>query len=161
MRLGWAYCPPAIADALNRVRGPFNTSAPAQAAALAALEDRDHEARSRTHNRIWRDWLAGALTASGYRVHPSVGNFLLVEFADADAADAFLKSRGLIMRKMGAYGLPHCLRITIGSEAETRAVAAALAEFAAMALWLGPRGFSLEESLAGRSIPGTDASPPT
>ena len=133
LRLGWAYCPPAIADALNRVRGPFNTSAPAQAAALAALEDRDHEARSRTHNRIWRDWLAGALTASGYRVHPSVGNFLLVEFADADAADAFLKSRGLIMRKMGAYGLPHCLRITIGSEAETRAVAAALAEFAAMA----------------------------
>ncbi len=67
---------------------------------------------------------------AGYRVHPSVGNFLLVEFADADAADAFLKSRGLIMRKMGGYGLPHCLRITIGSEAETRATAAALAEFA-------------------------------
>ena len=130
LRLGWAYCPPGIADALNRVRGPFNTSAPAQAAALAALEDEAHEEKSRAHNRLWRDWLAGALTAAGYRVHPSVGNFLLVEFADADAADAFLKSRGLIMRKMGGYGLPHCLRITIGSEAETRATAAALAEFA-------------------------------
>jgi len=130
LRLGWAYCPPGIADALNRVRGPFNTSAPAQAAALAALEDEAHEEKSRAHNRLWRDWLAGALTAAGYRVHPSVGNFLLVEFTDADAADVFLKSRGLIMRKMGGYGLPHCLRITIGSEAETRATAAALADFA-------------------------------
>ena len=130
LRLGWAYCPPGVADALNRVRGPFNTSAPAQAAALAALEDEAHEEKSRAHNRVWRDWLAETLAAAGYRVHPSVGNFLLVEFADADAADAFLKSRGLIMRKMGGYGLPHCLRITIGSEAETRATAAALLDYA-------------------------------
>ncbi len=130
LRLGWAYCPPGVADALNRVRGPFNTSAPAQAAALAALEDEAHEESSRAHNWVWRDWLAAQLAASGYRVHPSVGNFLLVEFADADAADGFLKSRGLIMRKMGGYGLPHCLRITIGSEAETRATAAALADYA-------------------------------
>jgi histidinol-phosphate aminotransferase len=139
LRLGWAYCPPAIADALNRVRGPFNTSAPAQAAALAALEDEAHEEKSRAHNRIWRDWLAETLAAAGYRVHPSVGNFLLVEFADADAADAFLKSRGLIMRKMGGHGLPHCLRITIGSEGETRATAAALGEFAGAPAALRPR----------------------
>jgi len=130
LRLGWAYCPPGVADVLHRLRGPFNTSAPAQAAALAALEDREHEAKSRAHNRIWRDWLASELIALGYRVHPSVGNFLLVEFDNADLADAFLKSRGLIMRKMGAYGLGNCLRITIGSEAEMRATAAALAEFA-------------------------------
>jgi histidinol-phosphate aminotransferase len=138
LRLGWAYCPPGIADALNRVRGPFNTSAPAQAAALAALEDEAHEEKSRAHNRVWRDWLAETLAGFGYRVHPSVGNFLLVEFADADAADAFLKSRGLIMRKMGGYGLPHCLRITIGSEAETRATAAALDEFAGEQAGLRP-----------------------
>ena len=130
LRLGWAYCPPAVADVLNRVRGPFNTSAPAQAAALAALEDREHEARSRAHNKQWRDWLARELEGQGYRVHPSVGNFLLVEFDDADAADAFLKSRGLIMRRMGAYGLRRCLRITIGTEAEMRATAAALGELA-------------------------------
>jgi histidinol-phosphate aminotransferase len=53
-----------------------------------------------------------------------------VEFADADAADRFLKSRGLILRKMGAYELNHCLRITIGTEAETKALAAALADYA-------------------------------
>jgi histidinol-phosphate aminotransferase len=130
LRLGWAYCPPSVADVLNRLRGPFNTSAPAQAAALAALDDAEHEARSRAHNKTWREWLSRALESQGYRVHPSVGNFLLVEFADADGADAFLRSRGLIMRKMGAYGLPHCLRITIGTEAEMRATAAALTEFA-------------------------------
>ncbi len=140
LRLGWAFCPPAVADVLNRVRGPFNTSAPAQAAALAALDDREHEAKSRAHNKTWRDWLAGALTAQGYRVHPSVGNFLLVEFADADAADLFMKSRGLILRKMGAYGLGNCLRITVGTEAETKAAAAALADFAgAPALAAGRR----------------------
>jgi len=130
LRLGWAYCPPSVADVLNRLRGPFNTSAPAQAAALAALDDVEHETTSRIHNKTWREWLARSLTSQGYRVHPSVGNFLLVEFTDAEAADAFLRSRGLIMRKMGAYGLPHCLRITIGTEAETRATATALAEFA-------------------------------
>jgi len=130
LRLGWAFCPPSIADVLNRIRGPFNTSAPAQAAALAALDDREHEERSLAHNRKWRDWLGAELTKQGYRVHPSVGNFLLVEFGDADAADRFLKSRGLILRKMGAYGLGHCLRITIGTEAETRALAAALADYA-------------------------------
>jgi histidinol-phosphate aminotransferase len=130
LRLGWAFCPPDVADVLNRVRGPFNTAAPAQAAALAALDDREHEAKSRTHNKTWRDWLNAALTKQGYRVHPSVGNFLLVEFADADAADRFLKSRGLILRKMGAYELNHCLRITIGTEAETKALAAALADYA-------------------------------
>jgi histidinol-phosphate aminotransferase len=130
LRMGWAYCPPTIADVLNRLRQPFNTSAPAQAAALAALDDREHEAKSREHNKTWRDWLARALAAEGYRVHDSVGNFLLVEFADADGADLFLKARGLIMRKMGAYALGHCLRITIGTEAEMRATAAALADYA-------------------------------
>jgi histidinol-phosphate aminotransferase len=130
LRLGWAYCPPAVADVLNRVRGPFNTSAPAQAAALAALDDREHESKTRIHNKTWREWLLGELAGVGYRVHASVGNFLLVEFADADAADAFLKSRGIIARRMGAYGLGHCLRVTIGTEAETRATAAALAELA-------------------------------
>jgi histidinol-phosphate aminotransferase len=130
LRLGWAFCPPSIADVLNRIRGPFNTSAPAQAAALAALDDQEHVTKSLAHNRIWRDWLSAELTRLGYKVYPSVGNFLLVEFGDADATDRFLKSRGLILRKMGPYGLGRCLRITIGTEAETRALAAALADYA-------------------------------
>ncbi len=130
LRLGWAFCPPGVADVLNRIRTPFNTSLPAQAAALAALEDREHEQKSLAHNKKWREWLAAELKRQGYVVHPSVGNFLLVEFKDADGADRHLKSRGLILRKMGAYGLGHCLRITIGTEAEMRALATAMADYA-------------------------------
>jgi histidinol-phosphate aminotransferase len=134
LRIGWAYCPAGAADALNRIRGPFNVNAAAQAAAAAALEDVAFTDATRTHNDIWRDWLARKLTALGLGVMPSVGNFLLVRFAaekdrDADAADAYLARRGIIPRKVAGYGLPDCLRITIGTEAETRAVAEALADF--------------------------------
>jgi histidinol-phosphate aminotransferase len=134
LRLGWAFCPPAVADALNRIRGPFNVSAPAIAAGVAALADRAHVERSVEHNEKWLPWLAGELTTLGLKVIPSVANFLLVRFPDApdrnaDAADAFLKSRRIVVRKMGAYGLPDALRITIGTEAETRATAEVLAAF--------------------------------
>lgn len=136
LRVGWAYCPAGVADVLNRVRGPFNVNAAAQAAALAALEDVAFTDRTRTHNDIWRDWLAEKLAALGLQVMPSVGNFLLVRFAqdkarDANAADAYLARRGIIPRKVAGYGLPDCLRITVGTEAETRAVAQALGDFLA------------------------------
>ncbi|MCC6471607.1 MAG: histidinol-phosphate transaminase [Alphaproteobacteria bacterium] len=136
LRLGWAYCPAGVADVLNRIRGPFNVNAAAQAAGLAALEDVAFTDATRTHNDIWRDWLAGKLKAMGLTVTPSVGNFLLVRFAadkgrDANAADAYMARRGIIPRKVAGYGLPDCLRITVGTEAETRAVADALADFLA------------------------------
>ena len=134
LRVGWAYCPAGVTDVLNRVRGPFNVNAAAQAAALAALEDVAFTDQTRTHNDIWRDWLAQKLTALGLQVVPSVGNFLLVRFAtdkarDANAADAYLARRGIIPRKVAGYGLPDCLRITVGTEDETRAVAQALDDF--------------------------------
>lgn len=130
LRLGWAYCPPAVADVLNRVRGPFNVSQAAQAAGVAALADRDHVDRSRRHNARWREWLSAELSGLGLRPHPSVGNFLLVGFPEgprrAAEAAAALKAEGILVRAMESYGLPDCLRITIGTEAETRAVAEAL-----------------------------------
>jgi histidinol-phosphate aminotransferase len=134
LRLGWAYCPADVAEVLHRVRGPFNVNAAAEAAGLAALEDERHVDAARTHNEIWRPWLADRLAALGLTVHPSIGNFLLVGFPaaperSADAAYALLERRGLIARKMGAYGLPDCLRITVGLEEEMRATAAALAAF--------------------------------
>lgn len=134
LRLGWAYCPPAVADVLNRVRGPFNVAAPAQAAAVAALADAHHVARARAHNDRWLPWFRDALAALGFESAPSVGNFVLVRFpkeADAAAACDHLNARGIIPRRMGAYGLGDCLRITIGLEAEMRAVVDALAAFAA------------------------------
>jgi len=129
LRLGWAYCPPAIADVLNRIRGPFNVAAPALAAGEAALADREFFDLARRHNIYWRGWLAGELTKLGLEVTPSATNFLLVKFADARAADAFLRSRGIIVRAVASYGLPNHLRITIGREDEVRAVADALSEF--------------------------------
>jgi histidinol-phosphate aminotransferase len=136
LRLGWAYCPPAIADVLNRVRGPFNVTAPAQAAGVAAIEDVAALARARAHNQRWLPWFSERLSGLGLQLTPSVGNFVLPRFPDdprrnADAAYAFLQSRGILTRKMGAYGLPQHLRITIGTGEEMETVAAAVAEFMA------------------------------
>jgi histidinol-phosphate aminotransferase len=134
LRLGWAYCPPAIADVLNRVRGPFNVSAPALAAGIAALEDRVSLARARAHNDRWLPWFSEQLAGIGLPSTTSVANFVLPRFPDepsrnADAAFRFLQSRGILTRKMGSYGLPQCLRITIGTGEEMEKVASVLREF--------------------------------
>jgi histidinol-phosphate aminotransferase len=136
LRLGWAYCPPAIADVLNRVRGPFNVSVAAQAAGIAAVEDTEALNRARAHNDQWLPWLSERLAKLGLPLTPSVANFVLARFPEdprrnADAAFAFLQSRGILTRRIGAYGLPHHLRITIGTGPEMESVAAALAELMA------------------------------
>jgi histidinol-phosphate aminotransferase len=134
LRLGWGYFPPAIADVLNRVRGPFNVSTPALAAGVAAVEDTDALSRARAHNDRWQPWFSNRLAAIGLPLTPSVGNFVLPRFPDepgrdAQAAFAFLQSRGILTRMMGGYGLPQYLRITIGTGQEMEKVAAALGEF--------------------------------
>ena len=132
VRLGWAYCPPAVADALNRVRGPFNVNAMALAAGLAALEDPAHIATSRAHNAQWRDWLGQQLGALGYEIAASEANFIVLDFGDAEvakAADAFMGSQGVIARALAAYGLPAALRLTVGTEAGNRAAVTALQNF--------------------------------
>ncbi len=134
LRLGWLYGTPAVVDVVNRLRGPFNVSAPAQKAGIAALDDLEHETRARRHNATWLPWLAAEIEKLSLVVHPSAGNFVLVAFPsepgrDAAAANAHLEAEGLIPRAMGAYGLPHCLRISVGLEAENRALVASLARF--------------------------------
>jgi histidinol-phosphate aminotransferase len=132
-RLGWAYAPAPIADILNRVRGPFNVNAPAMAAGIAALAEPGWVEKSVAHNAEWRERLTGALRGLGIAVHPSEGNFILADFgtpARAKAADAALRARGLIVRAMGGYSLPHCLRITVGTAEECGMVEDALAAFA-------------------------------
>jgi histidinol-phosphate aminotransferase len=134
LRLGWAYCPAAVADVMNRVRGPFNVTAPAIAAGVAALEDKAHVDTAVAHNDRWLPWVSAEVTKLGIEVTPSIGNFVLMHFPtakgkDAAAADEFLKARGIILRRVAAYGLPNCLRMTIGTEDDNRRVVAALAEF--------------------------------
>jgi histidinol-phosphate aminotransferase len=134
LRVGWAFCPANVVEVLNRVRGPFNVSVPAQRAAAAALKDRKHVEDSLAHNEHWRGWLVDEIRKTGLRVDDSVGNFLLIHFPHdgphtAREADEFLVSRGLILRPVLAYGLPDCLRLTVAGEEANRKVAATLADF--------------------------------
>jgi histidinol-phosphate aminotransferase len=135
-RLGWCYAPAHVADALNRIRGPFNVNGPAIAAGVAALSDEGHVARAVEHNERWLPWLTAEIEKLGLKVTPSVGNFLLIHFPQmagksAKDADAFLTSRGLVLRGVAAYGLPDALRLTIGTEEANRLVVQALADFMA------------------------------
>jgi histidinol-phosphate aminotransferase len=136
IRIGWAYCPKAVADVLNCVRAPFNINIAAQRAAVAALADVAHTETAIRHNDTWRAWLTEQIRSLGLRVDDSVANFVLVHFLDSQGrcaadADRFLMARGIIMRACGSYELPNCLRLTIGSEEANRAAVAALREFMA------------------------------
>ncbi len=132
LRIGWGYGPAHVIGALERVRGPFNLSTPALLAAEAAARDAGHVARCRAENAANRARLAAALAALGVPSDPSHANFVLARFADpetASACDAALRARGIIVRKVAGYGLPNCLRITVGDAAACDRVAAAVADF--------------------------------
>jgi len=134
LRIGWGYGPRAIIEVLNRVRGPFNLSQTQLDAAEAAVRDTAYADQCRAENARLRDRLAHDLAALGIPSDTSQGNFVLARFADtaeAEACDLHLQSRGLIVRRVGNYGLPHCLRITVGDDAACARVAAAVAEFRA------------------------------
>ncbi|GJD91733.1 Histidinol-phosphate aminotransferase [Methylobacterium hispanicum] len=126
LRIGWMVAPAHVADAVNRIRGPFNLSAAAIRAGAAAIQDDAHVAAAVAHNDAWLARLTEEVRALGLAVTPSVANFVLVHFPDAPgrsaaAADAFLTGRGVITRRVAAYGLPDCLRVTVGSEAANTA----------------------------------------
>lgn len=134
LRLGWCFGPRDVIDAINRIRGPFNVNGAALAAGEAALADTAHIDRSVNHNEVWLKQMGDACRDLGLDVTPSVGNFLLVHFPDdaehsAEKADAFLQSRGVVVRRVAAYGLPDALRITIGTDQANKAVLTALKEF--------------------------------
>ena len=135
-RIGWAYGPAPVIEALNKIRAPFNVSTAGQHAAIAALEADDFVRRSHDHNLMWREWfveeLAG-LSNLGLRTVPSKANFVLVLFEGrltAEEAYKGLMARGYIVRWLPGQGLGHGLRITIGLEDEMRAIADALREMA-------------------------------
>jgi histidinol-phosphate aminotransferase len=134
LRLGWGYGPAHVIEALNRIRGPFNVSAPALAAGVASLGDRAHMENAAAHNDTWLARVTAEIEALGLTVTPSVGNFILIHFPDrpgkrAPDADAFLSARGILLRRMEAYHLPNALRMTIGEADANEATVAALTEF--------------------------------
>jgi histidinol-phosphate aminotransferase len=136
LRLGWMFGPAHIVDAVNRIRGPFNVSDGAIAAGVAAIEDVEHQERSREHNTRWLAWLTEEIGRLGLKVTPSVANFVLIHFPQAKGrtakdADTFLTARGLILRQTTAYKLPNALRLSVGTEEANRLVVAALKDFLA------------------------------
>lgn len=132
LRLGYGYCPADITDVLNRIRGPFNVSVPAQVAGIAALSDDTFIEKSVKHNTQWRAWTAEKLASCGLKVWPSAANFVLVSFKDEQQAEAcrlFMKQKGILVRQMGAYKLPESLRISIGSGEEMELAVSAIKEY--------------------------------
>ncbi|WP_149737992.1 histidinol-phosphate transaminase [Rhizobium sp. RU20A] len=134
LRIGWLYGPAEIVDALNRVRGPFNLSAPAIAAGAESIRDQAFMAAAVQHNEIWRTRVTAEIEALGLTVTPSVANFVLIHFPDEEGrraadADAFLMARGFILRAVRGYGFPNALRLTIGDEEANLGVVAALKAF--------------------------------
>ncbi|MEN3286728.1 MAG: histidinol-phosphate aminotransferase, partial [Bradyrhizobium sp.] len=134
LRVGWMFGPAHIIDAINRIRGPFNVSAPAMLAAVAAIEDTAHLQMSKMFTEQWRNWLTEEIGKLGLTVTPSVTNFILINFPNekgrtAEEADEFLTRRGLVLRALKNYQLPHALRMTIGTEEANRLVVDALRDF--------------------------------
>ena len=127
LRVGYAVSHPQVADLLNRVRQPFNVNSLALVAATAALGDLEHLERSRTLNRAGMQQLQDACRQWGLNWLPSVGNFLCVDVGRS-GREMFLEllKRGIIVRPVDNYGLPHFLRISIGSQAENARLIEAL-----------------------------------
>ena len=135
LRIGWAYGPEDVIDAIHRVRGPFNVNAPAMVAAIAALGDDGFMQASADHNESELKRVSEGLTALGFHVYPSVGNFVLIKFEDTKGrtssdADAFLRARGIVIRGVAPYGLGDCLRLSFGTAQANTDVLAAFEAFA-------------------------------
>lgn len=134
LRIGWAYCPAPVLDAVQRIRSPFNANAAAMAAAAAAVRDQAWIDRIREHNAAWLERIAETLRQVGLQVLPSVANFYLIRFPkggdmDARTAADFLIANGIIPRPVSAQDAGLELRITVGTDEENAAVLDALQRY--------------------------------
>ena len=135
LRIGWMFAAPQVCDAINRIRGPFNTALMQQLVGAAAIRDQEHVRRSAEHNAKWLSWVTAEIRKTGLRVDDSAANFVLIHFPsgekNAQAADTFLMQHGVILRSVASYGLPDCLRMTVGTEEQNRLVVSLLQQFMA------------------------------
>jgi histidinol-phosphate aminotransferase len=135
LRIGYGIGPADFLNEMNKIRGPFNTSGVAQAAALAALDDSEHVRRSVESNRAGLAQFEAGLKKLDIKPVPSVANFILINFdSDADAVAAELLKRGVIVRPMRWMGFPNAIRVSVGTKAENEKFLQALAELHATAV---------------------------
>lgn len=128
LRVGYAMAQPDAIDLLNKVRQPFNVTSMAQAAALAALEDEDYLVRSRQMLKAGRAQMMAGMRKLGLNPVESVTNFILIPFNKAAELTAALTKRKVIVRPMAGFGLPHHVRVSVGTTAENDQFLRALAE---------------------------------
>ena len=132
LRVGFGIAQPHVTDLLNRIRQPFNVNTLAQAAAIAALNDKAYLQKSAELNAQGYQQLTQAFDEMGLEYIPSYGNFVTVRVGDDKEAGARvnleLLKKGIIVRPIGGYGLPEWLRISIGLPEENAAFLMALKE---------------------------------
>ena len=123
IRLGWCYSSEKVASILNKVKGPFNTQSLSQEMAIIALDDKEYLSKVIKSNRDTKSWFESELEKIKIKTRPSEGNFSFVEMSEEEAKKIFahLANSGIIVRQLDSYGLPNCLRITIGTREEMEA----------------------------------------
>lgn len=135
LRIGWMHASAQVCDVISRIRGPFNTTWMQQLVGIAALKDRDHFWAAVRHNNHWLPWITAEIRKTGVRVDDSSANFVLIHFPEsgktAQDADDFLMKQGVILRGVGSYGLPNCLRMTVGTEEQNRLAVSLIQQFMA------------------------------
>ena len=134
LRLGWGYCSNYILNNLMKVRGPFSVNLAAILAGTAAINDIDFQNKSIEHNIKWMSWLEKELKKLNLSFQTSVTNFLLIKFSNetqfnAQSAEKFLASRGILVRGMSVYNLPSYLRVSLGTEEENMTLIKELKSF--------------------------------
>jgi histidinol-phosphate aminotransferase len=127
LRIGYAIGTEKMIHTLEKVRQPFNITIPAQAGALAALEDDEYLQKVLEVNAAGMKYIYGEFDRLGVKFWKSTANFILFETAIAgnELQDLMLKE-GVIVRSMAAFGLVNHLRVTIGTEAENKRFVTAL-----------------------------------
>lgn len=126
MRIGYALANPAVADILNRIRQPFNVSAIAQASAVAALGDEEFLLQSIMVNVMGMKQLTAGFEMRGIEYIKSYGNFISFAVENANAVFNNLLRQGVIVRGIANYGMPDCLRVSVGLESENQRFLTAL-----------------------------------
>lgn len=130
LRVGYGIGSPEVIQALWKVKPPFNVNLPAQAAAAAALADRDHYAESLQMARNGQQTFAAALDALGIAYLPTQANFLCIRIgSDVGEMVSWMESQGLIVRWLRSFGMPEWIRVTFGLATENERFVQLLAQW--------------------------------
>ncbi len=131
LRVGWCYTSQKIADIINKIKPPFNTTTISQYLAIKALEDKEHIENSVKLNFEVKNWFEKELQSLNIKTRQTEGNFSLIETSvdEADKISNHLINDGIIIRRLNSYNLPNFIRISIGTKEEMKTTIESLKKF--------------------------------